>query len=757
MCGQVREILRLNGHSLCRNCFSELHKNKTCPVCGYSGGGSAGTRTALPRGKKLKGRYITGGVLGSGGFGITYIAYDLRSCRAVALKEYFPNAVAVRAQDGSVCPSEEKNEKLLQNGVERFYCEAEYVFQFNGNPNIVNVFDYFYANNTAYLAMEYLSGITLENYVKAYGALSQEQTVYIAEKLSMALIVMHSAKLLHRDISPDNIMLCRDGRVALFDFGAARELAAQELPKLTVIMKTGFSPAESYTSGGDFGEWTDIYSLGAVLYYALTGRVPMNPYERMLTGGGLDFGAGSYDGGLCRMIAGAMEISASERCRSALQLKKEISMLKIKGREIHVPDDYNSLRPYSDAVRMNVAGEPRRLTRARRAVFAGAAALACLTAFFLGVEAGAGRRAEREARPAAVFFAAGKAGGAPEHVRSERADGGDEPNVPAENLNGGAEQNEPAENAFSVSYTEDGAVRLEYDSEYKGDLVRTGDIPVSLLESFGGDVKITLETVYYEEADGGVSGFFPVDGAGANMIGELRADGVMWNDKNGWIALGFEDTSYEFVITGEGIGKLDGGLFGFEAYNLSIKSVTLEKPPHGRFGSRYYFWDYSDNNAEAVVSSAGGRKVVTAELEGGDTKFKTAAAAGKSVPKSAFLEFDGDVLVTLNFEHTGGGEEQSFHVWNNGGLWEAINGKIRIRESVDYKNGKIYLRMDENEMIFPDASLTECSIIVPRDTVNKMDDGIFFQAYNMTIKNVRLEDYDSTADENGGAYDNVKN
>lgn len=129
--------------------------------------------------------------------------------------------------------------------------------------------------------MEYLDGITLENYVQHYGALNSSQALYIADKLTMALVVLHSGKILHRDISPDNIMLCRDGSVKLIDFGAARQFLAGGLAGYTAIMKTGFSPAEQYSQSSDTDIRADIYSVGTLLYYALTGKVPESPYKRM--------------------------------------------------------------------------------------------------------------------------------------------------------------------------------------------------------------------------------------------------------------------------------------------------------------------------------------------------------------------------------------------------------------------------------------------------------------------------------------------
>lgn len=149
---------------LCGNCFSEM-SGKVCPACGYTNKRRDGSGLFLQKGTKLNGNFIIGGVIGSGGFGITYMAYDTKSEKIVAVKEYFPKNIAARKSNSSVYPIERCNEKIFAEGAEKFYREAEYVFQFNGNSNIVSVMDYFYSNNTSYLAMKYLSGITLENYI----------------------------------------------------------------------------------------------------------------------------------------------------------------------------------------------------------------------------------------------------------------------------------------------------------------------------------------------------------------------------------------------------------------------------------------------------------------------------------------------------------------------------------------------------------------------------------------------------------------
>lgn len=329
---------------LCKNCFSYIGKpNGSCPVCAYSRGGSA-EPSVLPRGTNLGGRYILGGNIGRGGFGITYLAYDTLAGKTVAVKEYFPSALAHRGRDLHVIPNSEKSAEQFNIGAEKFFDEAELVRRFNGNPNIVSIYECFYENNTAYYIMEYLDGITLENYVQKYGVLNSAQALYLADKLTMALLVLHSGGVLHRDISPDNVMLCRDGSVKLIDFGAARQFLAESKAGYTVIMKTGFSPAEQYSQSSDTDRRADIYSTGTLLYYALTGSVPESPYKRMENDSAFADNPAGADCGLWSVIGKAAAVSPSERFKSAEEFRSALAELKISAAAIAVPEDYNSLK-----------------------------------------------------------------------------------------------------------------------------------------------------------------------------------------------------------------------------------------------------------------------------------------------------------------------------------------------------------------------------------------------------------------------------
>ncbi len=267
------------GIQLCEGCFSPID-NEPCSVCGFEKSQSTADRAVLTTGTVLNNRYRVGKPLGKGGFGITYLAYDLKLECKVAVKEYYPNGLATRDIGSiTVVPTSEESKATFETGADKFYDEAKRVAKFNGHSNIVNVTDFFRENDTAYFVMGYLNGVTLKNQLKK-DLLTSEQAVYVANQVSNALIAAHGVNILHRDISPDNIMLCNDGSVKLLDFGAARQVLIEGSQNLSVIMKKGFTPLEQHLTKGKQGPWTDIYSLGATLYYCLTGQLLENPYDR---------------------------------------------------------------------------------------------------------------------------------------------------------------------------------------------------------------------------------------------------------------------------------------------------------------------------------------------------------------------------------------------------------------------------------------------------------------------------------------------
>lgn len=269
---------------LCEYCFAELNREKDiCPVCGFQKDTYEPEAGVLPAGEILAGKYLIGKMLGRGGFGITYLGFDIPGKKKVAIKEYLPDGLAAR-QPGQTMISVYTGEKenLFKKGADRFFEEAKMVSRFNGNPNIVSVYEFFYENQTAYFVMEYLDGMDLKKYTaKNGGKLPVDEAVKIIIPIMDALTIVHSAGVLHRDISPDNIFLTNDNEVKLIDFGAARQVIGEQSKSLSIVLKQGFAPIEQYQTHGHFGPWSDIYALCATFYFMITGKVPEAAMDRM--------------------------------------------------------------------------------------------------------------------------------------------------------------------------------------------------------------------------------------------------------------------------------------------------------------------------------------------------------------------------------------------------------------------------------------------------------------------------------------------
>ena len=219
-------------------------------------------------------------VLGAGGFGVTYLARDLGLDAWRAVKEYLPLDWGGRGPDGTVGPRTERNAKDYQWGLEKFLEEARTLERFR-HPHIVQVYRVFEAGGTAYMVMEYVEGRSLASKVKAGGPLPEAEVRKVLLALTDGLSNVHAADdLLHRDISPDNVILRPDGTPVLIDFGAARHGLGEHSGSLTSVLKPGYAPLEQYPPGRGQGPWTDIYALGALAYYALSGEVPTVATER---------------------------------------------------------------------------------------------------------------------------------------------------------------------------------------------------------------------------------------------------------------------------------------------------------------------------------------------------------------------------------------------------------------------------------------------------------------------------------------------
>ena len=231
----------------------------------------------LPGTRLSGGRYLIQSVLGSGGFGITYLGLDCGQNQQVAIKEYLPNGMAFRDAENTndLMTIKSSFVEQYEKGKARFLKEAQHLAKFLEEPGIVGVLDYFEENRTAYMVMEYLDGMTLEQALKEQGKFPIDTLLRQMEPLLDSLENIHKSGLIHRDISPDNIMITKNGKMVLIDFGAARVCNLAESANFSVVLKLRYAPLEQYNPTGQ-GAWTDVYALCATIYHCITGRPPLS-------------------------------------------------------------------------------------------------------------------------------------------------------------------------------------------------------------------------------------------------------------------------------------------------------------------------------------------------------------------------------------------------------------------------------------------------------------------------------------------------
>ena len=286
-------------------------------------------RVVLPEGTILDESYRILGVVGSGGFGITYEAEDIRLGTSVAIKEYYPHDFGERVATMSVRPRSERHEKTFDWGRSNFLKEARTLARFE-HPSILRVTRIFEANSTAYMVMRFERGQSFESWLSSLGRPpTQEELDRIIAPLLDALETLHAAKYLHRDIAPDNIVVRDDGSPVLLDFGAARRAVAEMSQALTGIVKAGYSPYEQYSSDRRLqGTWSDIYALGATLYRAIDGSPPEEATlrlddDRMVAA--TQVGRGRYRSGFLAAIDACLKVRPSARPQSVVELRRLLS------------------------------------------------------------------------------------------------------------------------------------------------------------------------------------------------------------------------------------------------------------------------------------------------------------------------------------------------------------------------------------------------------------------------------------------------
>lgn len=268
----------------CPGCLRDAEfENGVCAKCGFDMNGYTVMPHHLVPGTLVKQRYKIGRVLGEGGFGITYIGIDTVLNLKVAIKEFYMSGYVNRNHDASpnVFATLGTHRDTFEKNREKFLNEARVLAQFYGEAGIVGVRDFCEENGTAYIIMDFLNGVDLKTYLEQKGRLAPEEAVKLLMPVMTSLQHVHAEGIIHRDISPDNIMVMENGSTKLLDFGAAREISQTDIKSLSVILKPGYAPEEQYRSKGRQGPWTDVYALAATLYKCIVGATPDDAMERM--------------------------------------------------------------------------------------------------------------------------------------------------------------------------------------------------------------------------------------------------------------------------------------------------------------------------------------------------------------------------------------------------------------------------------------------------------------------------------------------
>ena len=274
----------------CMKCMHALAAGETfCSECGRPYGSVEAEPFALKPGTILDGKYLVGEMLGQGGFGITYIGFDLLLEQKVAIKEYYPMSTGMVSRENSttvVWSSAVMQKSGMEKGFDSFLKEARKMAKLGGIPGVVGVKSVFIQNETAYIVMDFIEGETLLKKLQREGPMDYGTCISLMTPIMQALAEVHKHGIIHRDISPDNIMVQSDGRLILLDLGAAKDLDIQgkdgNVQSSQMVAKHGFSPVEQYGQAGKIGPWTDVYAMAATIYYCCTGVLPPSATDRMI-------------------------------------------------------------------------------------------------------------------------------------------------------------------------------------------------------------------------------------------------------------------------------------------------------------------------------------------------------------------------------------------------------------------------------------------------------------------------------------------
>ena len=320
-----------------------------CPHCGFDPRRVTGIEYALPMGTILAGKYLVGRVLGQGGFGITYVGWDIALERKVAIKEYYPSGQVSRnpGSRGLTWYTSVQSQQAKRNGMEMFLKEARKMSKLDDIPNVVRVRELFQENETAYIVMDFVEGETLKARLEKTGPLPWEQAKGIFLPAIQAMEQVHKAGLVHRDISPDNLMLTPDGKVKILDLGAAKDLSVNNGASSMQVAKGGFSPFEQYTQRGSSGPWTDVYAMAATVYYTLTGKLPPVATDRVVedTISWEEPGLKALSAQALEALQKAMVISAKNRMQSMEELEKGLYSTAVEPAPTPAPQPVQKTKP----------------------------------------------------------------------------------------------------------------------------------------------------------------------------------------------------------------------------------------------------------------------------------------------------------------------------------------------------------------------------------------------------------------------------
>ena len=321
----------------CFKCMKEIDEHTfLCPHCGFDNEHIDGPEYAMKLGTILHEQYLIGTVLGQGGFGITYVGYDISLELKVCIKEYYPMGQVSRSSEISNTVNWNRTQitqEQWENSCRNFIKEAQRVERIFTLPGIVRIRNTFFENDSAYIVMDYIDGITLKDKLKQSGPMTFEECRKLFVPLMKSLEDLHRQNVIHRDISPDNIMVAENGRLWLLDLDASKAIEDLQEGMSKLVMKKGFSPPEQYSTGVEIGPWTDVYALTATMYYCITGKLMPDALDRMMKSREIPFDNGygkELTPEMRDIFERGMDVRRESRIQTVSELREKLETVGIK-------------------------------------------------------------------------------------------------------------------------------------------------------------------------------------------------------------------------------------------------------------------------------------------------------------------------------------------------------------------------------------------------------------------------------------------